>query len=350
MRVRLKGINTVRHLAADGRATVYYYHRASGRRLEGKPGTAEFQASFEEAGRAQRQDRALGTVSWLIRQYCESQQWHRLAESTREIGALNLKACEAKWGTTPLRHVENPKSRAVFLRWHDGLAESQPRAADNKLAALQRVFSWGHDRGHLALNPIASFERAYRSNRAELIWLPEHVVAFDKAAGDELRLALLLALHTGQRQGDLLALPWSAYDGTAITLRQGKSRRQRQPGRRVWIPATAALREALDAAPRRATTVLTKPDGMAWTKSAFHHAWTAAFGRAGIADDLNFHDLRGTAVTMLSEAGCTPQEIATITGHTLASVNKILEVYLARTRALATSAIVKLEAHRRNTK
>lgn len=51
---------------------------------------------------------------------------------------------------------------------------------------------------------------------------------------------------------------------------------------------------------------------------------------------------------MLSEAGCTPQEISTITGHTLATVNKILEVYLARTRMLAESAILKLDAHPRN--
>jgi hypothetical protein len=59
---------------------------------------------------------------------------------------------------------------------------------------------------------------------------------------------------------------------------------------------------------------------------------------------------RGAAVTILSEAGCTPQGIATITGYTVASVHKILEVYLARTRALAQSAIIKLDGHQRNAK
>ncbi|KQP50802.1 tyrosine-type recombinase/integrase [Methylobacterium sp. Leaf108] len=344
MRVKLKGINTVSHTAADGSTTKYFYHRASGKRLTGVPGTAEFIASFEEAGRSVAQARGTGTVMWLIRQYCGSRQWEKLADSTRAIGRLNLNAVEAKWGATPLKHVENPKSRAIFLRWHDELARTQPRAADNKLAALARVFSWGYNRGHLTHNPIATFERAYGSNRAELIWLPEHVAAFDGVATPELRLSLLLALHTGQRQGDLLRLPWSAFDGEAIALRQGKS------GRKVWIPCTVALRTALEAAPRRAVTVLTKADGKTWTKNAFHNAWKSAYEKAKIAEDLHFHDLRGTAVTMLSEAGCTPQEIATITGHTLASVNKILEVYLARTRALAQSAIIKLDAHRRNAK
>lgn len=152
----------------------------------------------------------------------------------------------------------------------------------------------------------------------------------------------MLALSTGQRQGDLLRLTWDAYDGAAITLRQGKT------GRLVWIPCTAGLKDALDAAPRRADTVLVSPKGAPWTKRSFALAWNTAFTASGIKDDLHFHDLRGTAVTVLSEAGCTPQEIATITGHTLASVNKILETYLSRTKELARSAIRKLDAYERN--
>jgi integrase len=49
-----------------------------------------------------------------------------------------------------------------------------------------------------------------------------------RVAPIELQQALIIALHTGQRQGDILRLPWSAYDGTAITLRQGKNARNRR--------------------------------------------------------------------------------------------------------------------------
>lgn len=350
MRVRLKGVNTVRHTAADGSEVVYYYHRATGTRLEGKPGTAEFQASFAEAGKRAAQNRTAGNISWLIRQYQGHRAWEKLAESTKKIGLLNLKAVEEKWGATPLAYAQNPRCRPAFLKWHDELAKTYPRAADNKLAALQRVLSWGCDQGHITHNPIATFERAYESDRAEIIWLPEHVAALEAVASPEIALALILGLHTGQRQGDLLSLPWSAYDGTAIRLRQGKSRRGKKEGRQLYIPCTTALRGALDAAPRRATIVLTRADGSAWTKSTFHKAWTEAYADAELKEDLHYHDLRGTAVTMLAEAGCTPQETATITGHTLATVNKILEVYLARTRIMAESAIVKLDAHPRNAK
>ena len=45
---------------------------------------------------------------------------------------------------------------------------------------------------------------------------------------------MMLALWTGQRQGDLLRLPWSAYDGNHIRLRQSKT------GRRIVMPAGTA--------------------------------------------------------------------------------------------------------------
>ncbi|WP_414468055.1 hypothetical protein [Methylobacterium currus] len=51
---------------------------------------------------------------------------------------------------------------------------------------------------------------------------------------------------------------------------------------------------------------------------------------------------------MLAEAGCTVPEIATITGHSQAHAQRILDRYLARTRTLAESAIAKLDEHRRN--
>src|SRR3954464_11791713 len=94
MRIRLRGINTVRSKAGE----VYYYHRGTGQRLVGVPGSAEFIASFEAAARSAAQSRNAGTVKGLIKQYCDSRQWKKLAASTREIGRLNLRAVEDKWG------------------------------------------------------------------------------------------------------------------------------------------------------------------------------------------------------------------------------------------------------------
>jgi integrase len=83
-----------------------------------------------------------------------------------------------------------------------------------------------------------------------------------------------------------------------------------------------------------------------WAPNAFRKAWGASASRAGIIG-LHFHDLGGTAVTRLSEAECTPQEIARFTGHSLRDVAAILDRYLARTDKLASAALAKLERARR---
>ena len=152
-----------------------------------------------------------------------------------------------------------------------------------------------------------------------------------------MRLPLLLGLWTGQRQGDLLRLPWSAYDGTHIRLRQSKG------GVRVIIPVGAPLRRELDGVTKRSPIIMTTLDGNPWTPDGFRASWRKACKRAGIVG-VTFNDLRGTAVTRLALAGCTEAEIATITGHSLRDVRSILDAhYLHRDPALAESAIRKLE-------
>jgi integrase len=156
-------------------------------------------------------------------------------------------------------------------------------------------------------------------------------------APTHLHLPLMLAIWTGQRQGDLLRLTWDAYDGQFIRLRQSKG------GTRVKIPVGAPLKAVLDRAPRITKVILTTTRNGAWTEDGFRASWGKACDTAEI-DGLTFHDLRGSAVTRLAEAGATVPEIASITGHSLADVEAILDAhYLGRTTTLAASGMAKLE-------
>ncbi len=58
---------------------------------------------------------------------------------------------------------------------------------------------------------------------------------------------------------------------------------------------------------------------------------------------LHLNDLRGTAVTLLTEAGCTIQQVCSITGHTLDSTPRILRHYLTSTEAIGRAAILRFE-------
>jgi integrase len=212
-----------------------------------------------------------------------------------------------------------------------------------------RVISWGRERGMTAYRPPSRLKRLYQADRADKIWLPEHIAAFREVASPPLWWALTLALETGQRQSDLLTLPWSAWSDGWISLRQSKSenKQRNKKGRLVSIPVrNANLLATLEAIPRCASTMLTNSHGQPWTSDGFRTSWGKAARKAGIID-LHFHDLRGTAVTRLAEAGCTAPQIAAITGHSLKTVSTILDRYLGRTKELALSAILKLEEYRK---
>jgi len=336
MRVRLKGINSKRKRLADGSFRTYYWAWKGGPPLRGEPGTPEFIASYNEAV-ARRVMPPRGTLLSVLQGYQASDDFLKLAARSRADYVGKIKVIEKTFGDFPLSALTDKRTRGIFKAWRERLAITSRRQADYAWVVLARVLSWGMDRGLVAENPCARGGRLYRGSRAEKIWTEADEAAFLERAPSHLHLPLLLALWTGQRQGDLLRLPWSAYDGKHIRLRQSKG------GARVVIRVGAPLKAALDAAPRRSTIILTTSDGRPWTPDGFRASWGKACRKAGITG-VTFHDLRGTAVTRLAIAECTEPEIATITGHSLRSVRAILDThYLARDPALGDSAITKLE-------
>jgi integrase len=336
MRVRLRGINSKRKKLADGSFKTYYWAWKGGPPLHGEPGSAEFVASYNEsvAKKVMPPSRKLLSV---LHAYQASDDFLDRAERTKLDYVRQIKVIEREFADFPLSAMTDRRTRGIFKAWRERLAETSRRQADYAWVVLARALSFGMDRGLVAANPCARGGRLYRGSRAEKIWTAADQAAFLAGAPPHLHLPLLLALWTGQRQGDLLRLPWSAYDGAQIRLRQSKG------GRPIVIPVGAPLKIALDAAAKRSPIMLTNSDGKPWTPDGFRASWAKACKRVGIVD-VTFHDLRGTAVTRLAICGCTEAEIATITGHSLRSVRAILDThYLSRDPALAESAIRKLE-------
>ena len=356
VRVKLKGVFRTYKTLKDGSRKGYWYHRATGRPLRGEPKSPEFISDFAAAEESMRDRLAHGgTFNGLVREYTLSEEFQRnLASSTQTEYRRMLKKAEAEFGDLPTAALEDYRVKKDLLDWREKVArKSGLREADYRLSAISAMLTWAVQRGRLSTNHLKGFRRLYHSNRAEIIWLPEHIHAFMKAAPVEMQQALILALHTGQRQGDLLRLPWSAYDGKTIRLRQGKSRRGQKHGPIIEVPCTQALCRMLDGMGRKSLLILNTATSRAFKKRYFSQLFNRAMKEAGLETvmlpnsaepvKLHFHDLRGTTVTLLSEAGCTPQQVASITGHSLKTVMQILELYLARTRGLAEQAILNFE-------
>jgi len=341
MRVRLKGINSITKRLADGSRRTYWYAWKGGPALHGEPGTPEFMASYNEAV-ARKVTPPTGALLSIILGYQASDDFLKLARSTKRSYIALIKRIESKFGDFPLSALTDRRTRGIFLDWRDTIAaDSGRRQADYAWTVLARILSWARNRGRIGTNPCEKGGRVYSGSRAEKVWTADDEAAFLKSAPAHLHLALLLALWTGQRQGDLLRLPWSAYDGACIRLRQSKT------GMRVSIPVGAPLKAALDTTVKRGPVILSSTAEKPWTRDGFRASWRKACSKAGIVG-VTFNDLRGTAVTRLALAECTEAEIATITGHSLRDVRSILDAhYLHRDPALAESAIRKLETRSR---
>lgn len=336
MRVRLRGLNSKTKVLADGTKRTYWYAWKGGPRIEGEPGTPEFMASFSAAASVRR-EAPVGVLVSVLNAFQASEAFNRLSPVTRKDYARHIRNIEREFGDFPIAALADRRSRGEFRAWRDRLAQTSKRQADYAWSVLARVLSWALDGGSVPVNPCEKGGRLYRAERNDKVWSEADEAAFLAKAPPHLHLPLILALWTGQRQGDLLRLPWSAYDGSRLRLKQSKT------GVRVVIPVSTVLRGALDAAPRRSPIILVNSEGRPWTSDGFQSSWRKACARVGI-QGITFHDLRGTAVSRLALAECSVPEIATLTGHSLSDVQAILDAhYLNRDPKLALAAIEKLE-------
>lgn len=345
MRVNLKGINRNTKRLADGSSVTYYYAWKGGPRLPGKLGDPEFIAAFNQAV-AKKVQEPCGTLQAVLNAYQASPKFSALADRTRKDYIRQIKQIELEFGDFPLTALPDRRTRAEFLGWRDRLSIKSRRQADYTFSTLAAIMAWANDRGLILSNPCERPGKLYQSQRAESIWLAGDESALEAVAPPHLWLAYLLAVWTGQRQGDLLRLTWTAYDGQNIRLKQSKG------GRRVNIPVGNALKTALDnaAKSKTAVTILTTTNGTPWTSDGFRTSWGKIVAKAKVTG-LTFHDLRGTAVTRFALGGCSEAEIATFTGHSLKDVGAILDAhYLSRDSRMAQSALQKREAHEAGTK
>jgi integrase len=332
-----KGLNSRAKRLADGRTVTYYWAWKGGPRVVGDYGTPEFVQSYAEAV-AQRQMGPAGTLLSVLNGFQASSAFTDKSARYRSDMVNIIKRIEVEFGDFPLSAMKDRRTRGEFMAWRDRLAQQSRRQADYAFTVLARILSWALDRGLIEVNPCVKAGRLYRATRADKVWTPDDEARFMASAPPHLALALQLALWTGQRQGDLLRLPWLHYDGTHIRLKQSKG------GKRVVIKVGAPLKRLLDTQERRGLTILTTLDGNAWTEDGFRASWGKAKRKAGIVER-TFHDLRGTAVTRLALADCTVPMIATLTGHSIRDVNSILDSnYLFRDPELGDEAIRRLEA------
>lgn len=341
MQVDLTGIHKVKKRLANGTITHYYYAWRGGPRIDGKPGSDDFLASYQQL-KAQRKQPLQGTISWLIEEFKKSDDWRNMAQRTRDDHVLMFRKIREEFGHDSLKRAQERGSRSAFKNWRASMARS-PKTADKAFSSLSRLFTWAVDEEIMDRNPCRGVPKLYKGNRANKHWSATDLARFRQTASAQIRFALLIALETGQRQGDLLALKWNQYDGTHLTIKQSKT------GKVVRVLCSEALRSSLDALDRTSTHILTSEDRKPWSASGFQASWRRTTRRAGITDR-TFHDLRGTFVLCALRAGQKLEDVARVTGHSLNDLRTLEKHYMGWDQDSADDVIIALDQNRRTLK
>jgi hypothetical protein len=159
--------------------------------------------------------------------------------------------------------------------------------------------------------------------------------------GTQARLALALALYTGQRSSDVIRMGPQHVRNGWITVRQQKT------GARLEIRLHADLHTILNATPCEHLTFLVAKNSKPFSSAnSFAHrvqVWTQEAGLRGCS----LHGPRKACCRRLAEAGCSASQIMAITGHkTLAEVERYVRA--AEQKRMADEAIQRTENYPRS--
>jgi Phage integrase family len=322
-----------------------------------------------------------GTLPWLIEQYKQDYKYKNLREltkTTREYHLRRLLKWSAEKGDPPMRTIKRSDAKALWMRYGDKTeGKGQVTTATHLVTFACMLWNFAltelEDQDVVDKNPFARLGFKAPPPR-QVVWQPEQITAFIETAlvtpvisrGGNHRMigyaksmadAVMIAHNTTLREGDVLALPESAYDGTKITWTPSKTRDT--TGVTLAIPATPELKLWLDEllAVRRSGTVVSlhqqdrplvinETTGRRYDRGAFQMNVRKIRKAAGLPDDLWFEDLRRTATVQLAEAGLTEAQIAAFGGWSATSVAQMMKVYRPTNIKMAEHGMAKLVEYR----
>ncbi|MGC9370298.1 MAG: tyrosine-type recombinase/integrase [Paracoccaceae bacterium] len=247
-------------------------------------------------------------TSWraLIASYRRSDRWTALKPRTRVDYEKVLLYIEEKNGSKDAtRLIRKDVIAAMEKNRH------RVRFANYIPQVMSVLCEHAIDLGWMKDNPAKGVRRLATpdSKKQPHIPWPDWAVEKWRAEAAPLpRLIFEIGVGSVQRPGDWPKFRWGDYDGDSLRITQGKT------GKALWLPCTGALKAALDSAPKKGLTILTRPDGSPMDYRYLARVMREERERLELtAYDL--HALRYRGVMELAWAGCDDDEIASYSGH-----------------------------------
>jgi integrase len=325
-----------------------------------------------------------GTIPWVIEQYKNDVDYQKLRPSTKKVREFyfrQLLLWSAERGDPPMRTIKRSDAKALWRRFGD---KDQVPTAQGVTSVARTLWNYAleelEDHDVVAKNP---FHRLGFRNAPprQVVWEPDQIAAIIDTAltapaylrgngrggppivvgvRKSIADAVMIIHNTTLREGDVLALMESNYDGQTITCTPSKTRDK--TGVTVHIPATPELKAWLDEMlAQRAQEgnvvhlrrkqqdrplVINEVTGRRYSGPNFGRTFRLIRTAAGLPDNLWFEDLRRTATVQLAEAGLSEAEIAAFGGWSPTSVANMMKIYRPTTITMAQHGMAKLVEYR----
>jgi integrase len=296
----------------DGRP--HHYFRRAGYprvRLPGLPWSPGFMAAYQSAldsatiAVGAKKYSKPGSLAAAIASYYGSHAFTKgLAPSSQQVRRAVLEAFRREHGDKPIALLPK-KFIAAML---DSMA---PPAAKNWLKAIRALVTHCIKADMLREDPTLGIKLRPIKGDGHHTWTEDEIAAFEAVhpIGSRERLALALGLYTAQRRGDVIKMGRQHIRDGVLHVKQEKT------GAPLAIPVHPELAIVLATVPPTQMTFLQTQYGKPFAGKSFTMWFGEACDKAGLGAECTFHGLRKAACRRLAEAGCSANEIASISGH-----------------------------------
>jgi integrase len=184
----------------------------------------------------------------------------------------------------------------------------KPATVNRELALLKHMFTKAIEWGKLKENPAKKVKLLKGEVRRVRYLMPGEVQILLSNCADHLRPIVTVALNTGMRKGELLALMWNQvnFEQGIITLIETKNNERRD------IPMNETVKATLKEIEPKGDHVFYDGDGKTFRN--VRRSFDTAIRKSKI-EDFRFHDLRHTFASNLVMEGVDIMTVKELMGH-----------------------------------
>jgi integrase len=274
------------------------------------------------------------SLAWLIERYRESYEFrNNLAEETRIGRDRILRKIKDDSGLRPFNSFKQADFEASMEKRKD-----KPNEGNNFLRTVKGLFKWAAEKNHLEEDPTVNIKKFKIADTEGFhTWTEEEVLQFQNywPIGTRERLAMGVIISTGLRRGDACVLGRQHIRNNTIKIKTHKT------GAIVELPLVKSLSALIEATPTGNLTLVSRVDGLPYTKESFGSFFGDACKAAGVPG--RAHGLRKIAAIRLAYNGASTPQLNAVFGWSDKGAMALKYIEAANKARFARQALLGLE-------